>query len=44
MSQESWRAICRREDCLPDTDTIQPPRTVLVDLTASEEEILARIQ
>jgi len=44
MSQEAWRAICRREDCLPETDTIQPPRTVIVDLTAPEEEILGRMK
>jgi peptidoglycan pentaglycine glycine transferase (the first glycine) len=44
MSQETWQAICRREECLPDMDTIQPPRTVIVDLTASEEEILARMK
>ncbi len=44
MSQETWQAICQREECLPDMDTIQPPRTVIVDLSASEEEILARMK
>ncbi|MFN2223477.1 MAG: lipid II:glycine glycyltransferase FemX [Candidatus Promineifilaceae bacterium] len=43
-SPDEWRAICRRENCLPDTDTIQPPRTLIVDLRAPEEEILARMK
>ncbi|UCG23007.1 MAG: peptidoglycan bridge formation glycyltransferase FemA/FemB family protein, partial [Chloroflexota bacterium] len=37
-------ALCRREGCLPDTDTIQPPRTLVVDLKPPEEEILARMK
>ncbi|MGD2078122.1 MAG: peptidoglycan bridge formation glycyltransferase FemA/FemB family protein, partial [Chloroflexota bacterium] len=44
MPRDDWRAICDRQGCLPDTDTIQPPRTVVVDLTASEEDILARMK
>jgi lipid II:glycine glycyltransferase (peptidoglycan interpeptide bridge formation enzyme) len=44
MSQEVWQSICRRQDCLPDMDTIQPPRTIIVDLTVPEEEILARMK
>jgi lipid II:glycine glycyltransferase (peptidoglycan interpeptide bridge formation enzyme) len=44
MSQADWSALCQREDCLSDTDTIQPPRTMIVDLKASEEEILARMK
>ncbi|UCG24266.1 MAG: peptidoglycan bridge formation glycyltransferase FemA/FemB family protein, partial [Chloroflexota bacterium] len=43
VSQEEWQALCQREGCLPDTDTIQPPRTLIVDLRPSEEEILARM-
>lgn len=44
MSQADWQALCQREGCLPDTGTIQPPRTLIVDLTAPEEEILARMK
>ena len=44
MSQENWRTLCQREGCLPDTDTIQPPRTLVVDLTSPEDEILARMK
>jgi peptidoglycan pentaglycine glycine transferase (the first glycine) len=44
MDQADWRALCQSEECLPDSDTIQPPRTLLVDLTASEDEILARMK
>lgn len=44
MSQEEWRVLCQQQDCLADTDTIQPPRTIVIDLTASEDEILARMK
>jgi lipid II:glycine glycyltransferase (peptidoglycan interpeptide bridge formation enzyme) len=44
VNPDEWRAICRRQECMPDTDTIQPPRTIVVDLTATEEEILARMK
>jgi lipid II:glycine glycyltransferase (peptidoglycan interpeptide bridge formation enzyme) len=40
MPQERWQALCERFDCNPDTDTIQPPRTLLVNLEPSEEDIL----
>jgi peptidoglycan pentaglycine glycine transferase (the first glycine) len=35
-----WHEICRRYDLLTETDSIQPPRTVTIDLRPSEEEIL----
>ena len=44
ISQTDWRALIQREGCLPDADTIQPPRTVVVDLSAPEDEILARMK
>lgn len=44
MPPEQWEALCKREECLPNTDTIQPPRTILVDLRPSEEEILAAMK
>jgi lipid II:glycine glycyltransferase (peptidoglycan interpeptide bridge formation enzyme) len=40
----SWEELCRRHACLPNTDTIQPPRTVLIDLQATEDEILSRMK
>jgi peptidoglycan pentaglycine glycine transferase (the first glycine) len=43
-SQEAWRDLCRREDLLADAETIQPPRTVMVDLRPPEEEVLARMK
>ena len=39
-----WRAICQQHNLLPDTDTIQPPNTVLVDLRPSTDEILAAMK
>ena len=39
-----WEAICQQHNLLPNTDTIQPPNTVLVDLRPSPEEILANMK
>ena len=36
----SWQTISQTYELSTDTDTIQPPRTVLIDLRPSEEEIL----
>ncbi len=44
MPPEQWQAICERYGLLPETDTIQPPRTILVDLRPSEDEILAAMK
>lgn len=44
MSAEEWEALYRRHGCVPSPDTIQPPRTVLIDLTPAEDEILARMK
>jgi lipid II:glycine glycyltransferase (peptidoglycan interpeptide bridge formation enzyme) len=40
MPPAEWEALCDRHECNPDTDTIQPPRTLIVDLQPSEEDIL----
>ncbi|MCB8981866.1 MAG: peptidoglycan bridge formation glycyltransferase FemA/FemB family protein [Ardenticatenaceae bacterium] len=39
-----WHAICQRHNLLPDTDTIQPPNTVMVDLRPSPDDILAQMK
>lgn len=44
MLPHQWAELCRRHDLLPDTATVQPPRTVVVDLRPSEEEILAAMK
>lgn len=44
MSPGEWEALYRRHGCVPSPDTIQPPRTVMIDLTPSEDEILARMK
>jgi lipid II:glycine glycyltransferase (peptidoglycan interpeptide bridge formation enzyme) len=44
MASSEWEGLCQRHDCIADTDTIQPPRTIMVDLKASEDEILARMK
>ncbi len=41
---EAWAEKCRQFECLPHTDTIQPPRTIQIDLRGSEKEILARMK
>lgn len=40
MPAPRWRELCGQNDCVPDTDTVQPPRTLVVDLRPSEHEIL----
>lgn len=44
MAPAEWTAVCERNDLLVTEDTIQPPRTVMVDLRGSEEEILAAMK
>ena len=44
FSAEDWESLCQRFNCLPNASTIQPPRTLVVDLTPPEEEILARMK
>lgn len=44
MADAEWRTICQRHDLICDTDDLQPPQTILIDLTASEDEILARMK
>lgn len=44
VSATEWKALCQRYGLRPDTDTIQPPQTVIVDLRPSEEEILAAMK
>jgi lipid II:glycine glycyltransferase (peptidoglycan interpeptide bridge formation enzyme) len=41
MPPAEWEALYRRHGCIPSPDTIQPPRTVVIDLTPPEEAILA---
>jgi lipid II:glycine glycyltransferase (peptidoglycan interpeptide bridge formation enzyme) len=44
MPAGDWEALCQRQNCIPNTDTIQPPRTTVVDLRPSEDEILAAMK
>ena len=44
MGPVEWEALYRRYGCIASPDTIQPPRTVVIDLQPSEEEILARMK
>ena len=39
-----WDTVTQTHDLVTDTDTLQPPQTILVDLTASEDEILGRMK
>lgn len=44
MRIEEWTALYGRHGCVPSPDTIQPPRTVIIDLTPAEDELLARMK
>jgi peptidoglycan pentaglycine glycine transferase (the first glycine) len=44
MTAAQWQAICQRHNLLPDSDTIQPPNTVMVDLRPSPDDILAQMK
>lgn len=44
ISKARWRAICERYRFIEETDSLQPPQTILVDLSASEPDILARMK
>ena len=44
ITTAKWHAICQRHNLLPDTDTIQPPNTVMVDLRPSPDDILAQMK
>ena len=39
-----WPEMCGRYDLITDTDSIQPPQTILVDLRPSPDDILARMK
>ncbi len=41
MSAGQWATLCDRHHCLSNVDTIQPPRTAIIDLQQSIDEILA---
>ncbi|HRQ37371.1 MAG TPA: peptidoglycan bridge formation glycyltransferase FemA/FemB family protein [Chloroflexota bacterium] len=44
MPPATWQAICQQHELRPETDTIQPPQTVLVDLRPSLDDILAAMK
>lgn len=44
MGPADWEALYRRHGCVPSPDTIQPPRTIVIDLTPPEDEILGRMK
>jgi len=44
VSNLQWFALCAETGCVTETDTIQPPRTILVDLRSSEADILAAMK
>lgn len=41
---EKWSDICRRGELVCPTDKIQPPRTIMVDISKSEDDILAAMK
>lgn len=43
-SADTWRALCEQHGFTAGSDTIQPPRTVMIDLRPSEDEILAAMK
>ena len=39
-----WEALYRRHGCVASPDTIQPPRTIVIDLRPGEDDILAAMK
>jgi lipid II:glycine glycyltransferase (peptidoglycan interpeptide bridge formation enzyme) len=39
-----WEGLCQKQGCITNTDTIQPPQTLVIDLKPSLEEILAAMK
>ncbi|MEM7332180.1 MAG: peptidoglycan bridge formation glycyltransferase FemA/FemB family protein, partial [Chloroflexota bacterium] len=44
VDTDHWHSICAENDLISETDDLQPPQTILIDLTANEDEILARMK
>lgn len=44
MSAGAWESLYRHHGCVPSPDTIQPPRTIVIDLRPPEDEILAAMK
>ena len=44
MAPAAWESLCERHDMEPETDHIQPPRTLRVDLRPSTEDILMEMK
>jgi lipid II:glycine glycyltransferase (peptidoglycan interpeptide bridge formation enzyme) len=44
ISPERWQSICQQHNLRPNSDTIQPPQTILIDLRPSPEDILANMK
>ena len=44
IGEANWSDICRRGQLVTPTDTIQPPRTIMIDIRGTEEEILAAMK
>lgn len=44
ISAHEWQNLCAETGCVTETDTIQPPQTILVDLRPSEDHILAAMK
>lgn len=44
MPPDRWERICRDHGCNSDTDTIQPPKTIVIDLRPSEDDILSAMK
>lgn len=41
MAQDDWLELCDRLELVTETDTVQPPRTMLIDISGSEDEVMA---
>lgn len=40
MPQDDWVSLCEKHEILPNTDTIQPPNTVVIDLRPQLDDIM----
>jgi peptidoglycan pentaglycine glycine transferase (the first glycine) len=44
MPADNWASLCAAHDLLPNTDTIQPPNTVVINLRPDLDDILAQMK
>jgi len=44
MPKDNWVSLCEKHEIEPNTDTIQPPNTVVIDLQSELDDIMKRMK